>query len=161
MIETAPVAPNAIPITDEGAAPSALFRLERAIPFRIGLMNRRSSPANRSRLSLVLLGTLAAVLGAGLFVYLGWIGIGLLGLVGLVISQQVDLFGDNPAARFPSSPAVRHSARRQEERSRLRPEEKLAETARRDEQDRFVAVVDTICLSLAALGFGMFFLHQL
>lgn len=110
---------------------------------------------------LVTLAILALALSFLSWAYLGWFGLGLFGLAGLYVTSRLKLFGGSATAQSPSAAAVRHHARRQEERSRLRPEEKLAEAARRDEQDRFVAVVDTICLSLAALGFGLFFLHQI
>ena len=125
-------------------------------------MAQGEGSGRRSRTwAIVTLAILAAALSFLSLMYLGWFGLGLFGLAGLYLTSRLKLFGGNPAAQNPSAAAVRYRARRQEERSRLRPEEKLAETARQDEQDRFVAVVDTICLSLAALGFGLFFLHQL
>ena len=104
---------------------------------------------------------MALALAGGLFATLGWIGLGILGLFGLVIAQNLDLYGDNPAAQFPGTLAVHHAAQEQARRQRLSPEEKAAESATHNQKRRLLYLVNTVCLSLAALGFSMFFLHQL
>ncbi len=109
-------------------------------------------------LSLVLLG---AALGAVLFAYLGWLGLGLLGLSGLLITTRLELYGDNAAAQFPSVMGVKHQVRRIEAQRRLSPEEKQAAAARRSERSRAIYLVNTVCLSLIMLGFSMFFIRQM
>lgn len=125
------------------------------------MTNRPGMDRPRWRLSHVALALMALVLTGGLFLTLGWIGLGILGLFGLVIAQNLDLYGDNPAAQFPGTLAVHHAAQEQARRRRHSPEEKAAESARHDQKRRLLYIVNTVCLSLTALGFSMFFLYQL
>ena len=125
------------------------------------MTQRPGNDGSTWRTSHVALGLMALGLAAGFFATFGWIGLGLLGLAGLMIVQGVDLYGDNAAAQFPGSLAARYAVRERERRARLTPEEKLAESVRHDDAQRIFYVVNTICLSLTALGFSMFVLHQL
>ncbi|MCG8359604.1 MAG: hypothetical protein MI920_28905 [Kiloniellales bacterium] len=105
------------------------------------------------------LALLASGLGLFLFIFLGWIGLGLMGLTGLLIAQRLDLYGDSATAQFPAG--VRYHAKWLDEQRRLPPERKQAERARQEARQRRLYIVNTICIALAALGFSMFVLHQL
>lgn len=111
-------------------------------------------------LAVIVVGLLAVLLGAVLFATVGWLGLGLLGLFGLLVSVRFDLHGGT-AAGISSNIAMKHHARHLEERLRAAPEQKAAEAAERSERERALYIINTICLALIGLGFSMFVRHQL
>ncbi len=108
---------------------------------------------------IALLGTVLAARVA--FAYVGWLGVGLAGLLGLLISVRLDATGGAASASIPTSHGVSSFARQLDERKRLNPEQMLAETARTSHRKRALYLVNTCCLAMMGLGFTMFALHQL
>jgi hypothetical protein len=97
-----------------------------------------------------------------LFAYVGWLGVGLVGLVGLVISSRVALFRGRavPDSDFGSTD-VGLLARQVEEEDRTPAEQRAARWAQEDKRSAVVYFANTVCIALAALGFTLFFVHQL
>ena len=90
------------------------------------------------------------------FSMLGWLGVGLLGVMGLLIAVKVDLYEDGVAGDMTRMNTVYR--------------EQLAERARRDPQQvaleararaRVLQVVRLIFGALAAAGFGVYLLSAL
>ena len=119
-----------------------------------------TGPLHSWTLALIVVGALAALFGGLLFVAVGWLGLGLLGLFGLLVSVRLDLHGGT-AAGIASNIAMKHHAQHLEDRLHAAPEQKAAEAARRSERERALYIINTICLALVGLGFSMFVLHQL
>lgn len=97
----------------------------------------------------VLLGGLSA------FAYslVGWIGIGVIGLFGLLISTNLALGSDD----------VPMYAKRLEEaqKSPSSPEQKMAAAVEHANQSRMRYSINTVFVGMTAFGFGLFILHQL
>jgi len=94
----------------------------------------------------------------------GWLGIGLLGLIGLIVSNQVDLQGGHAVIDSGhGSSAVTGYARQldQARASSSSPEQKMAAAAEREKRSKTVFLVNTAFTALTALGFGLFALHDL
>ncbi len=111
----------------------------------------------------------AAIIGfviAGLAVivliqFVGWLAIGLIGLVVLLAAVRLELHGGHAV------PDIHHSAKTVEILARQMQEEakaatgakKLALEAERLKRKRFHYIARTVGIALVAIGFGMFFLH--
>lgn len=105
---------------------------------------------------------LIAVYAVGYGTRLGWFGVGIIGLLVLVISFQVDLDADQPASLDAHGSAeVNLAARQLSERSRARPEERLAFVAARANRRRILNWARRIGLVLTIVGFGLFIKQQL
>lgn len=105
---------------------------------------------------------LTAVYAIGYGTRLGWFGVGLIGLVVLLISFQVDLDADQPGSLEGHGSAEFNLAARQlSERSRAGPEERLALAAARSKRRRILSLIRRIGLVLAIVGFGLFLKQQL
>jgi hypothetical protein len=103
-----------------------------------------------------------ALLASTLFIILGWLGICILGLFGLMISQRLELLGGY--AMIESSRAdtsVNFLARQIEQRRKQTQAEKLQEAENDAERERWLYVVNTICIALVGFGFAMFVRHQI
>lgn len=100
---------------------------------------------------LVLAGAVAALLS----VYVGWLGVGLVGLIGLVITGQLTLHGGRavPDADFSTL------GRQFDEEDHAPPEQKMARWAEQDKLSAVVYFINTFCIALAALGFVLFGVH--
>ena len=107
---------------------------------------------------------IAAVIGALLFAYLGWLGVGILGLFGLVISVRMELFDDHAVGTSEHGSGtvdmIARQARMASEDGRS-PEAKMKAAAGRSQRLNVLYLVNTVCIALIAIGFGMFVLHQL
>jgi hypothetical protein len=88
--------------------------------------------------------------------------VGLVGLIGLVMSSRVALDGGRavPESDFGST-GVGIVARQLEEEHRIPPEQRAARWAEQEKRSAIVYFVNTICIALAALGFALFVVHQL
>lgn len=105
---------------------------------------------------------LIAVYAIGYGTRLGWLGVGLIGLAVLLISMWVDLDADHPVSLHPHGSAdLNLLARRNSERFRASPEERLARVAAREKRRRILGVVRGIGLVLTIVGFGLFVKQQL
>ena len=105
---------------------------------------------------------LIAVYAIGYGTRLGWLGVGLIGLAVLFISNWVDLDADHPISLHPhGSSEINLVARQMSERYRASPEERLARVAEREKRRRILGVVRGAGLVLAIVGFGLFVKQQL
>jgi hypothetical protein len=83
--------------------------------------------------------------------FIGWLGVGLLGLVGLVLAYRIEITEGNVSGDWRVGVMV---LRRQlEEQSRDHPKKRRAEAAR---LQRTLAVLKAISLAVTLLGFVIF-----
>ena len=111
-----------------------------------------------------LLGAVAlAGLSALAYAQIGWLGIGIIGLFGLLISTRIDLHGGHALAEsdFGSGDVPHYARQREVQRSQTSPEHKLALTAERQKRARLLYLVNTVFIAMTALGLGLFVLYQL
>ena len=113
----------------------------------------------------------AWVLGAGALSALsalaywqvGWLGIGLLGLIGLVITTRIDLHGGHAVADSGhGTGAVGLLAKQIEaQKAHTSPEQRMAEAAERAKRSRGLYILNTVLIGMTVFGLGLFVLHQL
>lgn len=104
---------------------------------------------------------IAGVLVIALFQFVGWLAVGLIGLLVLFASVWLDMLGGHAHSDFqPGGEAVQLLARQMAERDRASPEQRLAMAAERESRRRLVYIARTVGIALTATGFGMFLLHQ-
>jgi len=95
---------------------------------------------------------------------IGWLGIGIIGLVGLVISTNIALHGGHALADsgFGSGDVPMYARQLTEaQESRSSPEQKMAAAAERARRSRFLGLVNSVFIGMAVAGFWFFFRHQL
>jgi len=105
-----------------------------------------------------------AGLSALAYAVVGWLGIGILGLAGLLISTNLSLQGGHALADGDlGGGGVPLLARQIEEarKSQASPEQKMAAAAERSRRARTLYLVNTVFIAMTALGFGLFLHHQL
>ncbi len=96
------------------------------------------------------------------FLYVGWLGVGLIGLVGLLISTRVDLWGGHAVADSgEGSGAVNMYAQQIEAAKQRARSEGMAGEEKKTERSRVVYLVNTMFIAMIVLGFGFFFLYQI
>ena len=97
----------------------------------------------------------AAIVGALAFTYVGWLGLGIIGLFGLVGSVREELSG----GKAPGTAGIlaRQARGASEDDS---PEARMRAAASWSKRSGILYLVNTVCIALVAVGFGMFFLHQ-
>lgn len=96
-----------------------------------------------------------------LFQLVGWLAIGVIGLLVLLASVWLDMLGGNAVSDFShGGETVRLLARQMAERQRASPEQKLALAAEEDSRRRLLYIARTVGVALTAAGIGMFLLHQ-
>ncbi|MCH9020407.1 MAG: hypothetical protein IIA73_08595 [Proteobacteria bacterium] len=96
-------------------------------------------------------GATAAVFALVFFLasVIGWFGVGLVGLAGLVLTHRIELSEGGVAGGFG---ATRDLYRKQlEEQAREAPRKRAADAGARQ---RMLSIMKTISLAVAALGFG-------
>jgi hypothetical protein len=105
---------------------------------------------------------IAAVLAALLMAYVGWLGLGILGLLGLVVSVRAELFGGPAAATSEDGSGSAAMTARQAEAATEddSSEGRSRDAAARPQASAILQLVNGACLAMAALGFGLFVLHQ-
>lgn len=104
---------------------------------------------------------IAGLLVIALIQFVGWLAIGVIGLLVLLASVWLDMLGGYALADFsPGGEAVRLLARQMAERDRASPEQKLAMAAERESRRRQHYIARTVGVALTAAGIGMFLLHQ-
>ena len=112
----------------------------------------------------------AAILGfviAGLVIIalvqlIGWLAIGLIGLVVLLAAIRLELHGGHAVPDIhQSAKTVDILAKQmQEEAKAATGAKKLAQEAEHRKRQRYLYIARTVGIALVAIGFGMFFLHQ-
>ena len=106
------------------------------------------------------------VVGSSAIVYIqvGWLGIGIIGLIGLVISVNISLHGDQAmsASGGHGSGDVPMIARQLEEarRSQSSPEQKMAAAAARAKRSKKLYVIKLFFLGMTLSGFWLFSRYQ-
>ena len=111
-----------------------------------------------------LLGAVAlAGLSALAYAQIGWLGIGIIGLFGLLISTRIDLHDGHALAEsdFGSGDVPHYARQREVERSQTSPEQRMAMTAERQKRARLLYLVNTVFIAMTALGLRLFVLYQL
>lgn len=109
----------------------------------------------------------AGLLAAGiafllLMTMIGFLAIGLLGLVVLVIANRMEIDDGHAIAEIRQSAAtVRLVALQMAERERTAADRRPALAAERRRRRLALHVARTFGIALTALGFSMFYLHQL
>lgn len=119
----------------------------------------------RSHTTAWLLGG-ALLAGASVFAHwlVGWIGIGTIGLLGLVISTNIALYGGYAMADsgFGTGDLLMYARQLEASRkSQSSPEQKMAAEAVRRERSRVLYLINSIFIAMATLGFWMFIQHEL
>ena len=92
------------------------------------------------------------------FSFIGWLGIGMVGLIGLIVTTQNELFGGSGASHDHHSVSL---YAREQQRAQDSQEQALAEAAKRIKNKRVHYAVNTGLIAMTAFGFGLFFLHQI
>lgn len=121
----------------------------------------------RSARLVAVTAAIAGLLSAGiaflvLTTIIGFLAIGLLGLVVLVIANRMDIDDGHAIAEVQQSAAtVRLVAMQMAERDRTAADRRPALAAERRRRALGLYVARTFGVALTALGFSMFYLHQL
>ncbi len=92
----------------------------------------------------------AGALSAVAYWLIGWLGIGLLGLMGLNVSTRVG-----------SSAVPMYAKQLKAQDSPSSPEQKMAATAEREKRSRTLYLINTVFIAMTVFGLGLFVLHQL
>lgn len=124
---------------------------------------RLSVLAGSERAAWVLGAFALGVVSALAYWQVGWLGIGLVGLLGLIVAVQVDLHGGHAVIDTgQGDDAVRLYARQlAREAGESSPEARKAAAEARAQRTRVVYLLNTVFITMTALGFGLFVLHQL
>ena len=119
-------------------------------------------PDRREWIAIALGLAVALALAWLLFGFVGWLGVGLVGLSGLVIASRVALDDGRaaPDSDFGST-GVGIVARQMEEERRVPSEQRAARWAEQEKRSAIVYFANTIGIALAVLGFALFVAHQL
>ncbi len=101
-------------------------------------------------------GATAAVFALVFFLagVIGWLGVGLVGLAGLVLAHRIELSEGSVAGGFGGTPDLYRKLL--EEQAREDPGKRAADAGTRQ---RMLSLLKTISLAVAALGFGGVVLH--
>jgi len=122
--------------------------------------DRRQRRAFRAAvLFWIVVALIAAVVS---FSYIGWLGVALLGLIGLLVSIRLDLHGGHAVPDTgQGTTAVGLYAKQLEEQAQSSPDQKLADNERRAERSKLLYVINTVCMCLILFGLYMFIRFQL
>jgi hypothetical protein len=94
--------------------------------------------------------------------FVGWFGMFLLGLLGMVITTRLELHDGIAVSDFDyGSTSVDMIARQKAERDRAGWQDQIDEKKRKSRQTRLIYILNTIWLAMITLGLGMFSLHQI
>lgn len=95
------------------------------------------------------------------YAFVGWLGIGLVGLMGLYVSTRIDLMDGNAVADFDYGASSVHMLSRQIEQQRN------ATHHHREQHDKdrrvrkaLIYLMNTLWLAMMGLGFAMFSVYQ-
>ena len=104
---------------------------------------------------------IVAVFSALAFYFVGWLGLGLIGLAGLLISNRFELFEDATIGTFERGSRAADLLTQQLGSDRNTPERRIARAAERGRRAQMLYLVNTLWIGLAATGIGEFFLTVL
>jgi hypothetical protein len=95
------------------------------------------------------------------FVFVGWLGIALVGLLGLTISSRMDINDGHAVAVFDyGSSSVHMLARQIEQQQNARHQHREQQDADRHQRKQLIYLMNTLWLAMLGLGFAMFSAHQ-
>lgn len=118
----------------------------------------------RSESTAWLVGAVLLV-GFSAYVYslIGWIGVGVIGLLGLVISTTVALHGGHAVtgSGFGSDDVAMYARQLEAGKSQSSPEQKMAAAAGKTKRARALYLINSVFIGMMALGFGLFILYEL
>ena len=119
----------------------------------------------KSEMTIWLLGAiLLSGLSAFAYSMVGWLGIGIIGLMGLVISTTIDLHSGNAMADsgFGSGDVPMYARQLEEARnSQSSPEQKKAAAAEQAKRSRTLGLLNLVFIAMSVVGFWIFVRHQL
>lgn len=97
------------------------------------------------------------------FLYVGWLGIGLIGIFGLLVSTRIDMHdGYAIADGFEGSNPVHMLAKQiKETESNSSPEKDKARQQEKHRRSKLFYLINTVFFVMSFLGIGLFFLHQI
>ncbi len=103
------------------------------------------------------------IVSVNAYAYLGWLGIGFTGIMGLLISVRLDLHDGHAVADINHGiPAASMYAKQiEEERSHSKPEERVATKEKKSKRSLLLFYINIFFVGLAAIGFGLFYLYQI
>ena len=112
----------------------------------------------KSKMTPWLLGAfLLSGLSAFAYSLVGWFGIGSVGLLGLVISTNIDLHSGSGGGDV-----LLYARQLEETRKSLgSPEQKVAAAAERAKMSRTLKLINSVFIAMTVLGFWFFVRHQL
>lgn len=90
------------------------------------------------------------------FLFIGWLGIFLIGVLGMTVTSNMELNGN-----YTITTDVKISARRVEEFEKASASQKKMSAAEKAKQSRLVYILNTVWLAMIALGLAMFSAHQI
>ncbi len=104
-----------------------------------------------------------AALSAVAYWVVGWLGIGILGLFGLIVSNRIDLQSGHGVldSGLDGSAVSLYAKQREAQSLESLPERKMAAAAEAEKRSKTLYRVNTGFIVLTVLGFGLFALHQL
>lgn len=106
-------------------------------------------------------GVLVFVASAVAFVFVGWLGIALIGIMGLYVSTRLDLHDGNAVADFDyGSSAVHMLARQIEQQRNASHQDREQQDIERKQRKHLIYLMNTLWLAMIGLGFVMFATHQ-
>ncbi len=119
-------------------------------------------PMRSEALAWVVGAVVVAFVSAIAFAYVGWLGIFIVGLIGMTVSVRLEMNDGNavPGQDYDGH-SVRILARQLHERAPKSGEQKQAEAARAEKRRRLIYLLNTAWLAMIGLGFAMFATHQL
>jgi len=105
---------------------------------------------------------LLALTSTIMFLILGWFGIFIVGVIGMIITTRIDLHDGNAISDFDyGSTSVTMFAKQVKQRDQLKGLERLRDQNDRRDRSRLVYVLNTVWLSMIGLGLAMFSVHQI
>lgn len=109
-------------------------------------------------------GLLVSVICAAALWLVGWIGLGLVGLAGLIVSSRVGLHGGHALVESGHGSSDVPALVRQIEAARAAaasPEQRMRAAEEHEKRSRTLSLLNTLFGAIAALGLGLFVLHDL
>jgi hypothetical protein len=107
-------------------------------------------------------GLVIAVAAQIAFLYLGWFGLCLIGVLGMTVTMRMDLHGGHAIAdQDYGSSSVEMYARQLRQADNASPEEKQAAAADKAKRQKMIYILNTLWMALIGFGLAMFFTHQI
>jgi len=98
------------------------------------------------------------------YALIGWLGIGIAGLLGMLVATNIALRDGHAVADggFGSGDVPMYARQlREAQEAQSSPEQKMAAAAERRRRARTLSLVNSVFIAMAVLGFWMFLRHQL